>query len=191
MEVPGINNSHRSRAYIYLHKNFSKLIMERHGLKYSFRNVEKMSKNVEKSCYNHAVKTSKEWGIISSWENKKFIRVYLDNVRKVVANMTYTPNAVSVLERIKSGELLPRDIVSKHHRELYPEEWEKRDAYGEELFLSRLPPDMFIKRESDGMFKCFKCKSKKTEYTQLQTRSSDEPMTQFIRCIDCGNRWRN
>jgi transcription factor S len=37
---------------------------------------------------------------------------------------------------------------------------------------------------------CFRCKSHKIEYMQLQTRRADEPMTTFFRCANCGNRWR-
>ncbi|XP_069127643.1 transcription elongation factor S-II-like isoform X2 [Argopecten irradians] len=40
------------------------------------------------------------------------------------------------------------------------------------------------------LFKCGKCGKKNTTYTQLQTRSSDEPMTTFVFCNECGNRWK-
>lgn len=40
------------------------------------------------------------------------------------------------------------------------------------------------------MFTCGKCRQKKCTYTQLQTRSSDEPMTTFVYCMHCGNRWK-
>lgn len=40
------------------------------------------------------------------------------------------------------------------------------------------------------MFQCGKCKQKKCTYNQLQTRSSDEPMTTFVFCMNCGNRWK-
>jgi DNA-directed RNA polymerase subunit M/transcription elongation factor TFIIS len=42
----------------------------------------------------------------------------------------------------------------------------------------------------EGLFKCGKCKSKKTTYYQMQTRSADEPMTTYVTCKDCGNRWK-
>ncbi len=44
--------------------------------------------------------------------------------------------------------------------------------------------------EYEGIFKCKKCKSKKTSYYQLQTRSADEPMTTFVQCIECDNHWK-
>ena len=40
------------------------------------------------------------------------------------------------------------------------------------------------------MFQCPKCKESKTEYQEVQTRSADEPMTVFITCLVCDNRWR-
>ena len=42
----------------------------------------------------------------------------------------------------------------------------------------------------EGMFKCGKCKSRKTTYYQMQTRSADEPMTTFVTCTNCNNRWK-
>jgi len=40
------------------------------------------------------------------------------------------------------------------------------------------------------MFKCGRCHKKNCTYTQAQTRSADEPMTTFVYCRECGNRWK-
>lgn len=40
------------------------------------------------------------------------------------------------------------------------------------------------------MFRCGKCKQRKCTYYQMQTRSADEPMTTFVRCVNCGHRWK-
>uniref|UniRef100_A0A3Q1GE67 Transcription elongation factor n=1 Tax=Acanthochromis polyacanthus TaxID=80966 RepID=A0A3Q1GE67_9TELE len=40
------------------------------------------------------------------------------------------------------------------------------------------------------LFTCGKCKGKSCTYTQVQTRSADEPMTTFVFCNQCGNRWK-
>jgi len=42
----------------------------------------------------------------------------------------------------------------------------------------------------DGVFKCGKCKSMKTTYYQMQTRSADEPLTTFVTCLNCEKRWK-
>lgn len=39
-------------------------------------------------------------------------------------------------------------------------------------------------------FRCGRCGQRRTKYYQLQTRSADEPMTTFVTCINCGNRWK-
>ena len=41
-----------------------------------------------------------------------------------------------------------------------------------------------------GMFKCHKCGSQKTVHHQMQTRGADEPMTNFVHCLDCNKRWK-
>uniref|UniRef100_A0A8C5N6B9 Transcription elongation factor A protein 2-like n=1 Tax=Gouania willdenowi TaxID=441366 RepID=A0A8C5N6B9_GOUWI len=40
------------------------------------------------------------------------------------------------------------------------------------------------------MFVCNKCHGKNCSYTQVQTRSADEPMTTYVLCNSCGNRWK-
>lgn len=39
-------------------------------------------------------------------------------------------------------------------------------------------------------FRCGRCKARKCTYYQLQTRSADEPMTTFVTCTQCDNRWK-
>ena len=42
---------------------------------------------------------------------------------------------------------------------------------------------------SEGVVECKKCGSKKTYSCQRQCRGSDEPMTTFSKCVNCGNEW--
>ena len=39
-------------------------------------------------------------------------------------------------------------------------------------------------------FTCRRCGSNNCNYYQLQTRSADEPMTTYVTCISCENRWK-
>jgi len=41
-----------------------------------------------------------------------------------------------------------------------------------------------------SLLKCNKCGKRDCTYSQVQTRSADEPMTTFVLCNNCGNRWK-
>jgi DNA-directed RNA polymerase subunit M/transcription elongation factor TFIIS len=41
-----------------------------------------------------------------------------------------------------------------------------------------------------GLFTCGRCKSQKTTYYEMQTRSADEPMTVFVSCLNCEKNWK-
>jgi DNA-directed RNA polymerase subunit M/transcription elongation factor TFIIS len=45
-------------------------------------------------------------------------------------------------------------------------------------------------KNQDGLFKCGRCRSMKTSYYEMQTRSADEPMTVFVSCLNCGKNWK-
>ena len=52
-------------------------------------------------------------------------------------------------------------------------------------------PEVFsIVQATTDQFQCGKCRQRKTQYYQMQTRSADEPMTTFVTCVNCGNRWK-
>ncbi|KAM8826255.1 transcription elongation factor A protein 3 isoform 2-T2 [Synchiropus picturatus] len=40
------------------------------------------------------------------------------------------------------------------------------------------------------LLQCGRCKKRNCTYNQVQTRSADEPMTTFVLCNECGNRWK-
>jgi len=40
------------------------------------------------------------------------------------------------------------------------------------------------------LIQCRRCKQHNCAYTEAQTRSADEPMTLFVFCKNCGNRWK-
>jgi transcription elongation factor S-II len=47
-----------------------------------------------------------------------------------------------------------------------------------------------LKGSATDMFECPRCHKRKTIYCEVQTRSSDEPMTKFITCLECGCKWK-
>lgn len=65
-----------------------------------------------------------------------------------------------------------------------------------EAQMARLLKDLHRARRNSnnsqrkGMFMCPKCKLYETDYYSLQTRSADEPMTNFVTCFPCNFRFR-
>lgn len=47
-----------------------------------------------------------------------------------------------------------------------------------------------VQQQTTDQFQCGKCRQRKCTYYQMQTRSADEPMTTFVSCVNCGNRWK-
>ena len=73
------------------------------------------------------------------------------------------------------------------HQELNPENWNKLIDKKIKRDKSKYETKQVAATDS---FTCRKCKSKECNYYQMQTRSADEPMTTFVSCINCGNRWK-
>lgn len=141
--------------------------------------------NIEKGIFNLTIKTCKEKSESLSWKNAFFVKEYSTTARKVIANLTYTPNAPQVIQRINDGMIKPEDLASYSHAELRPEFWEEQKLKTMARYIGTKS-----EQEHDGFFKCGKCKTYKTTYTQAQTRSADEPMTTFVTCLNCNNVWK-
>lgn len=83
----------------------------------------------------------------------------------------------------------PSELLNMSNHDLANDELRKnREEVHAKMTRDAMP---FSKQEaSTDMFKCGKCKQRKCNYYQMQTRSADEPLTTFVSCVHCGNRWR-
>ena len=70
---------------------------------------------------------------------------------------------------------------------LFPEIWS--DIIDEKTKIEKMLKDSLEESATD-LFKCPRCHKRKTIYCEVQTRSSDEPMTTFITCLECGKKWK-
>jgi transcription elongation factor S-II len=141
--------------------------------------------NIEKGIFNCTIKMCKDHSQELSWKNCFFIKEYSKTARKVLANLTYTPNSQQVIQRINDGIIKPEELAGYTHQELNPEFWKEQKNKIMARYINTKP-----EQEHDGFFKCGKCKTYKTTYTQAQTRSADEPMTTFVTCLNCNNVWK-
>ena len=144
---------------------------------------ESICKNLEKGVYNYCIKEANDRQIVKKWDKVYFTHIYLDKLRSVYANLKHP----CLVEKIMSKTVRPHEIAFMNHQEIIPEKWatllSDKKIREENIYAPKL------EASTDG-FTCRKCKSKECSYYQLQTRSADEPMTTFVTCIKCGNRWK-
>jgi transcription elongation factor S-II len=144
---------------------------------------ENMSINLEKGIYNYSVEHATKLNVVKKWDNHYFVNIYLARVRTIYINLKNT----SVKNMIQNKLVKAHSLAYMTHQQLRPDKW---DALIQEKKIrddNKYEPKL---EASTDNFKCWKCKSKKCTYYQLQTRSADEPMTTFVNCLDCGNRWK-
>ena len=147
------------------------------------RGVEEL----ERGIYNWAIDYCSTKGIVKNWSNPKFKSLYLAKSRSVLANLmpeTYVCNQ-RLLARMLEGEFAPKELAYMRPENVFPEVWKHvldiklmRDQYSEK-------PEAMT-----DQYRCGRCKKRECVYQELQLRSSDEPMSLFITCLNCGNRWR-
>ena len=149
----------------------------------------KISRQIEKSIYNSTIQYSSENNIKSSWENNIFKSLYISRIRSIYSNLkddSYLQNKNFKI-KILENKIDPKIISTLTNYDIFPEVWE-------ELIMKLAEKDKRkyeLKPEAmTDMFKCGKCGSRSCSYYEFQTRSADEPMTQFITCLDCNNNWK-
>lgn len=168
------------------------------------------AKNIEKAAWLWALEETRLRGEKPAFENRLLRWRYKHKIIHLMAELTRDVSKVACTLVVKDGRvklkyevqpqlvyrLLKREVKSQDlpgmpAEQLWPDgprakmalKLQKRDLEREKIRLQE-------KQEQSGVFKCGKCKSIKTTYYQLQTRSADEPMTTYVTCLNCYNRWK-
>lgn len=150
----------------------------------TFINDDKISSNLEKGVLNYSITVSNNKNIVKKWDNGYFVIIYTERLRTVIFNLK---NNKELLKKIKNKEIKAHKLAFMNHQEMDPERW--KPLIEDKKIRDKNMYNPQIDANTDN-FTCGKCKSKRCSYYQLQTRSADEPMTTFVTCIDCGNRWK-
>lgn len=145
--------------------------------------VRSIVSNLEKGIYNFSLDYASKKKIVKKWDNEFFVQIYLDKCRTIFNNLKNK----NILNLITNKKIKAHELAFMDHQEMDPERWEALIELKKIKEDNKYTPK--IEASTDN-FTCFKCKSKECSYYQLQTRSADEPMTTFVNCIRCGNRWK-
>lgn len=149
---------------------------------------DKVVKDLEIGIYNWTVKNAEHYKLVKNWKNPKFVTLYRDKAMSVISNVdkdSYIQN-MRLLDRLKEHEFLPHEIPFMEPENVFPEKWK-------DLLDEKMKHDVVFEEKPEAMtnqFRCGKCKKRDCIYREKQVRSADEPMTLFITCLNCGNRWR-
>lgn len=113
---------------------------------------------------------------------------YKNRVRSRVANLKDSRNPNLRLNFLV-GEISPGRMAKMTAEEMASDEMKKlrNKLIKEAINDAQLAQ---VQGTKTDLLKCGKCGKRDCTYNQLQTRSSDEPMTTFVLCNACGNRWK-
>ena len=152
-------------------------------------NNEKKSRQIEKSIYNNIIKYTKKNNIKRKWNNIHFKSLYVSRIRSIYSNIkedSYLKNK-NFKKKILNNEIDVTMISELSKYDIFPENW--KDLIEEKMKKDKLKYELKPEAMTD-IFKCHRCSGRSCTYYEVQTRSADEPMTQFITCLDCNNNWK-
>ena len=138
-----------------------------------------MAQEAEEAMYDRFNGTSKD---------------YKARFRSLMFNLRDAKNP-EFLRQIVTGQRHVNDLADMEVRDMASDEVQKqREKWKEHAKMALMDEKSYkqysgIKTE-DGILKCPKCKSMKTEYVEVQTRSADEPTTKKCMCNNCDCRWK-
>lgn len=113
---------------------------------------------------------------------------YKNRVRSRVANLKDAKNP-TLRSNFLCGAVTAQQLAKMTPEEMASDEMKKiREKFVKEAINDAQLAT--VQGTKTDLLKCGKCKKRNCTYNQLQTRSSDEPMTTFVMCNECGNRWK-
>ncbi|MGA1563943.1 MAG: hypothetical protein ACO35C_04910 [Pontimonas sp.] len=146
------------------------------------------ARRLEKVIYNHVIRTTRQEKIAQTWKHPIFRSRYVQKVIAVKFNIT-NPKNTALRDKVRDGTASYEWLMQAQPKDLFPELWE---PIYHSVAMKQLKKQLTENPEDvpDGIEQCRRCKSRKVVYTQLQTRSADEPMTSYFRCVACHNSWK-
>ena len=143
-------------------------------------------RNTEISIQNHVFASTSPSE--ASWESPQYRWRYKQRLMSILFNMRKNPKLVEGI--VKTKTINPAEVGGMEPEQLWPQGPHAKAIMDlREKDLAKEVAKAKADEAYEGILTCPKCKGKKTSYYQMQTRSADEPATNFCSCA-CGHRWR-
>ena len=151
---------------------------------------EDEAKSIEENTVKFVSEHCKNYNIPENFKNSTYRNLYVAKSRQLYHNLKEDSyiNNTNLQKLIQKKKICYEKLAFYAYKELFPSKWKK---YNKDLeILNKEISDFDKEVTPTDQFKCNKCKKNRCVYAQFQLRSSDEPMTSFITCLECGNNWR-
>lgn len=147
--------------------------------------LKKMSLNIERGIFNYTLQNS---NVKQNTWNSLFQSYYMNRCVSIFSNLnseSYIKNK-NLIKRLFNNEFTEFQLAFFNTKELFPEKYE----YLSNKYNFDKKEEEYVEEIPDGVFQCKKCKSYKTTYYEMQTRSADESATIFVNCHNCDKKWK-
>lgn len=139
------------------------------------------------ACDPIQISTSLESTLYAMWGSPKNGSV-AHKYRSLLFNIMDTGNP-DFRRRVLVGEIEVEKVAEMNAREMASDKRKREIQAIEARGLWKCQ----VKRDAEAttdQFRCGKCGQRQTTYTQVQSRSADEPMTTHVSCVVCNNHWK-
>lgn len=117
---------------------------------------------------------------------------YSQQYRDICFNLRDKKN-MDFKTRVLNGEIEPKEIVYLRPEDMASKSQSKAREESKKWILAaqNLDLQMAAAQKLTEDYRCGKCGNKRCSYFQMQTRGADEPMTTFVTCTKCNNKWKD
>ncbi|GJP29272.1 hypothetical protein CLOM_g2661 [Closterium sp. NIES-68] len=135
-----------------------------------------------------AVAVEVETELWRKYGNTKDLKDYKNKFRSISFNLK-DPSNPDLRRRVLLGDVSAVDLAVMPPEEMASDARRRENDEVKKKKTWEAMRGQTVGATTD-MFKCGKCGQRKTTYFQMQTRSADEPMTTYVTCLHCQNRWK-
>ncbi|KAK4353146.1 hypothetical protein RND71_028664 [Anisodus tanguticus] len=138
------------------------------------------------ACDPYRVAVQVETAMFEKWGRSNGAQKF--KYRSIMFNIK-DQNNQDFRRKVLLGKFPAHSITELTPEEMASEERQKQNEKIKEKALFNSERGLPAQASTDK-FKCGRCRKNQCTYYQMQTRSADEPMTTYVTCVNCQNRWK-
>jgi DNA-directed RNA polymerase subunit M/transcription elongation factor TFIIS len=153
-------------------------------------NLNYKGDEIEQNIYDYSCNFCSKRNEKITFKSNIFNEIYTNKARQIIMNLNKNSyvNNHQLDKLIGQKKIVESNICNYNYNNIFPSKWKKYNKDVE--ILNKEMGDLDQEVQTTEQFQCKKCKKRLCVYTSVQTRSSDEPMTLFITCVNCNHHFK-